>query len=124
MTEKEFLEKRTPFWLEGESLLIRVPNNSDKNDIHAHLCKKFGYSWVFAIRGYYWPGSHVQIYTGNYQMPNITIYVLSYLFEFFKDIKYIGIGCIIGEPGEIWTPQIVVTKNNLESLKDDLSSQQ
>ena len=123
MTEKEFLEKRIPFWLEGDQLRITMPSNLDKNDIHTHLSKKFGYDFMFAIRGYYMPKSHVQVYTANYAIPNVTVYVLFYLFEYFKDINYIGLGCNIGEPGEIWTPQIVVTKN-LESLKNDLSSQQ
>ena len=59
MTEKEFLEKRIPIWLEGEDLHISTPSNMDKNDMHAFLSKKYGYNWLFSIRGYYWPGSHV-----------------------------------------------------------------
>lgn len=59
MTEQEFLEKRVPIWLEGEDLYISTPSSSDKNDFHAFLSKKYGYNWMFAIRGYYWPGSHV-----------------------------------------------------------------
>ena len=59
MTEKEFLEKRVPIWLEGEDLHVSTPSSSDKNDFHAFLSKKYGYNWLFCIRGYYWPGSHV-----------------------------------------------------------------
>lgn len=59
MTEKEFLEKRTPIWLEGEDLHISTPSASDRNNMHAFLSKKYGYNWMFCIRGYYWPGSHV-----------------------------------------------------------------
>ena len=59
MTEKEFLEKRIPIWLEGEDLHVSRPSTSDAKDMHAFLSKKYGYSWLFAIRGYYWPGSHV-----------------------------------------------------------------
>ena len=33
MTEKEFLEKRIPIWLEGEDLHISTPSNMNKNDI-------------------------------------------------------------------------------------------
>ena len=70
MTEKEFLEKRTPIWLEGEDLHISTPSNMDKNDMHVFLCKKYGYNALFAIRGYYWPGSHVVLYIGEYETPN------------------------------------------------------
>ncbi len=59
MTEKEFLEKRIPFWLEGEDLHVSTPSNMDKNNMHVFLSKKYGYNWLFALRGYYWPGSHV-----------------------------------------------------------------
>jgi hypothetical protein len=123
MSEKEFLEKRVPFWLETEDLRITIPSNSDKNDVHAHLSKKFGYNYMFVIRGYWFPNSHVQLYTGNYNIPNITVYVLSYIFEYFKDIKYIGLGCIIDTPGKIWDAQLYVPRNK-NLIKNDILSQQ
>lgn len=108
MTEQEFLEKRIPFWLEGENLNITIPSNMDKTDVHSHLCKKYGYGWLYCIRGYYMPGSHVQLYIGNYETPNVTTLVASYIFNYFTDIKYIGLGCHIGNPGEIWKPKLVI----------------
>lgn len=124
MTEQEFLEKRIPIWLEGEDLHISRPTaNADKNDMHAFLAKKYGYSWLFAIRGYYWPGSHVQLYIGQYECPNCTTLVTQYIFNYFKDINYIGFGCYEGVPGEIWKPKIIVARN-IECLKDDLLNKQ
>ena len=111
MTEKEFLEKRIPIWLEGEDLHISTPSNMDKNDMHAFLAKKYGYSWLFAIRGYYWPGSHLVLYIGDYECPNCTTLVTPYLFNYFPDIKWIGFGCNKGKIGEIWQPKILVVKD-------------
>lgn len=111
MTEKEFLEKRIPFWLEGEDLRIIIPSTMDRNDVHSHLSKKFGYGYMYTIRGYWWPDSHVQLYTANYNIPNITVYVVNYLFEYFKDIKYVGLGCIIDEPGKLWDAQLYIPRN-------------
>ena len=111
MTEKEFLEKRIPIWLEGEDLHISTPSNMDKNDMHAFLAKKYGYSWLFAIRGYYWPGSHLVLYIGDYECPNCTTLVTPYLFNYFSDIKWIGFGCNKGKPGEIWQPKILVLRD-------------
>ena len=108
MTEKEFLEKRIPIWLEGEDLHISTPTSSDKNDMHAFLLKKYGYNYMFAIRGYYWPGSHVQLYIGDYEVPNCTTMVTSYLFAYFPDIEWIGLGCNKGNPGEFWEPKLKV----------------
>lgn len=119
MTEQEFLEKRIPIWLEGEDLHISRPSTSDAKDMHAFLSKKYGYSWLFAIRGYYWPGSHVQLYIGQYECPNCTLLVTQYIFSFFPDINYIGFGCYEGKPGEIWPAKIVVARN-VNCLKDDL----
>lgn len=123
MTEKEFLEKRVPIWLEGEDLHISTPSSSDRNDMHVFMSKKYGYQWLWAIRGYYWPGSHVQLYQGDYECPNCTTLVASYLFEYFPDIKYIGFGCNKGKVGELWEPKIIIVRN-MDCLKDDLSNKQ
>lgn len=119
MTEKEFLEKRVPIWLEGEDLHISTPSSSDRNNMHAFLSKKYGYNWMFAIRGYYWPGSHVMLYMGDYETPNCTTLVTPYIFQYFSDINYIGFGCDKGEVGEIWKPKICIVKD-INMLKDDL----
>ena len=121
MTEKEFLEKRIPIWLEGEDLHISRPSTSDGNDMHAFLSKKYGYSWLFCIRGYYQPGSHVSLYIGDYECPNCTLLVSSYIFNYFPDIKYIGLGCDKGKVGEIWSPKIIVVRN-MDCVKDDIRS--
>ena len=119
MTEKEFLEKRIPIWLEGDDLHVSTPSKNDAGDMHAFLSKKYGYSWMFAIRGYYWPGSHVMLYIGDYECPNCTTLVVPYLFNYFPDIKYIGFGCNKGEVGEIWPPKIIMTRS-MDCLKDDI----
>jgi hypothetical protein len=111
MTEKEFLEKRTPIWLEGEDLHISTPSSSDKNDFHAFLSKKYGYNWMFCLRGYYWPGSHCCIYIGDYECPNCTTLVAPYLFNYFPDIKWIGFGLNKGKIGEVWKPKITIVRD-------------
>ena len=123
MTEQEFLEKRVPIWLEGDDLHVSTPSKNDAGDMHAFLSKKYGYSWMFAIRGYYWPGSHVTLYIGDYECPNCTLLVTSYIFSYFKDIKYIGFGCNKGNPGEIWPAKIVVARD-ISCLSDDILSKQ
>ena len=123
MTEQEFLNKRVPIWLEGEDLHISTPNGVDRNDMHAFLCKKYGYNFMFCIRGYYWPGSHVILYIGDYECPNCTTLVTSYIFSYFPDINYVGFGCNKGKVGEIWDPKIIVVRN-MNCLKDDISNKQ
>ena len=121
MTEQEFLEGRIPIWLEGEDLHVSTPSKNDAGDMHAFLSKKYGYSWMFAIRGYYWPGSHVTLYIGDYECPNCTTLVVPYLFNYFSDIKYIGFGCNKGKIGEIWPPKIIMIRD-INYLKDDIRS--
>ena len=124
MTEQEFLEKRTPIWLEGEDLHISRPSsNADKSDMHSYLSKKYGYNWMFAIRGYYWPGSHVMLYIGDYECPNCTTLVAPYIFAAFPDINYIGFGCNKGKVGEIWEPKILIARN-MNCLNNDILSKQ
>jgi hypothetical protein len=123
MTEKEFLEKRIPIWLEGEDLHISTPSNMDKNDMHVFLSKKYGYNWLFAIRGYYMPGSHVMLYIGDYECPNCTTLVAPYLFSYFPDIKYVGFGCNKGKVGEIWEPKIIIVKD-MSCINNDIFNKQ
>lgn len=124
MTEKEFLEKRTPIWLEGDDLHISRPSSkSDWTDMHAFLSKKYGYNWLFTIRGYYWPGSHVIMYIGDYECPNCTTLVAPYLFSYFPDIKYVGFGCNKGQVGEIWPPKIIIVRD-MTCLSNDILSKQ
>ena len=35
-----------------------------------------------------------------------------YIFEHFTNIKWIGIGCEKGKPGEIWQPKLKVFRSN------------
>lgn len=121
MTEQEFLTKRMPFWLTNDDLEITFPTGTDRKDMHSYLCKKYHYNWMYALRGYYWPGSHVMLYSGDYETPNCTINVAQYLLNYFKDAAYVGIGCNKGKVGEIWEPKVIVTRN-LNWLKNDLSS--
>ena len=123
MTEQEFLEKRTPIWLEGDDLHISTPSNMDKNNMHVYLSKKYGFNWLFAIRGYYWPGSHVVLYIGDYECPNCTTLVAPYLFNFFPDIKYVGFGCNKSKVGEIWEPKIIVVRD-MSCINNDIFNKQ
>ena len=123
MTEKEFLEKRIPIWLEGDDLHISTPSNMDKNDMHVFLSNKYGYNWMFAIRGYYMPGSHVTLYIGDYECPNCTTLVAPYLFNYFPDIKYVGFGCNKGKVGEIWEPKIIIVKD-MSCINNDIFNKQ
>lgn len=111
MTEQEFLEKRIPIWLEGDDLHVSTPSSADRKDMHVFLSKKYGFNWLWSIRGYYWPDSHVQLYQGDYETPNCTTMVSSYLFNYFPDIKYVGFGCNKGKVGELWTPKITIIRN-------------
>lgn len=118
MTEKEFLEKREPFWLDPETLRVTMPSTSDKSDVHAYLSKKYAYNWIFVIRGYIMPEEHyAMLYTADYETPNVTILVCQYLFSYIPGINWIGLGCHKGEIGEIWKPKIVVTRD-LNMLKE------
>ena len=49
---------------------------------------------------------------GDYEVPNINVSVLSFIFEYFPGIKWIGLGCHIGKVGEIWEPKYIIYRNN------------
>lgn len=111
MTTEEFLTKRKPFYLDVESILIKFPDARHSNMTHAEWFADYGMPWLYAIRGYYWKDDtdeYVMLYQNDYQLPNISVEVVSYLFAHFLNIKWIGLGCYKGTPGEIWKPKFKV----------------
>jgi len=81
------------------------------NCSHAEWFTDLGYPYMHTIRGYYWKGENeefIMLYNNNYSIPNLSINVFTYLFEYFPTIQWIGVGCHKGKPGEIWKPQIKV----------------
>lgn len=50
------------------------------------------------------------LYWNDFEIPNITTAVFSYLFEYFPQIKWIGLGCHKGKVGEIWMPKLKIYK--------------
>ena len=52
----------------------------------------------------------VMLYWNNFDIPNITICILSYIFAYFPEIDWIGLGCHQGKDGERWEPQLKVTR--------------
>ena len=57
---------------------------------------------------------HLILYVNDYEIPNVNVVLMQYLFTYFPDIKWIGLGCIKGEEGEEWKPRLVIRRNNTD----------
>ena len=112
MTEEEFLTLRKPFYLSDDTLLVRTPTSKHMNATHAQWFHDVGIPYVQTIRGYYIQNSHITLYINDFEIPSVSPHVLIYLFEYFPDIKYIGLGCNKGKVGEIWRSKLQVYKND------------
>lgn len=115
MTLEEFHLNRKPLYIDSDSLLVRFPTSKHMNTSHAEWFTDMGYPWCHAIRGYLWETENheddrIVIYWNNFEIPNITCMVLNYLFEYFPNIKWVGLGCKVGKVGEIWEPQLKIYK--------------
>lgn len=114
MTVEEFHKARTPFFIDSDNLIVQFPTSKHRDSSHAEWFTQLNYPWCHAIRGYHWKDDNdefLMIYWNNFEVPNITMLVVPYLFEYFPDVKWIGFGCHVGEPGEIWKPQFVVKRS-------------
>lgn len=113
MTLEEFHKLRKPFYLDPDTLLVKFPTQKHMDCSHAVWFTEMGYPYIGTIRGYYYKTDEdefIMIYTNNFAVPNLTIITFNYLFEYFPTVKWVGVGCIIGEIGDIWKPQIVVKR--------------
>ena len=121
MTENEFLEKRTPIYIDNETALSVLVNNTDlKNKKFSEIFFKLHYPWLNTTRGYIF-NNHMMLYVNDYEIPNVNVVLFQYLFTYLPDIEWIGLGCIKGEKGELWKPRLVIRKDNTD-LYNDLSS--
>ena len=111
MTLEEFLIERRPFYLDPDSILTKFPDARHSNMSCAEWFADYGISWLYTIRGYYWKDDndeYIMLYQNDYQLPNVTVEVLSYLFAHFTNVKWIGLGCYKGKIGEVWKPKFKV----------------
>lgn len=110
MTEEEFHYIRKPLYIHPETLLVKFPSARHMNCSHAEWFSAEGIPYLHTIRGYY-VDDYVMLYTNDFEIPDVVVKILNYIFEYFPNIKWIGLGCNKGQPGEIWKPKLKVFKN-------------
>lgn len=120
MTLEEFHEIRKPLYIDSDTVLVKFPTSRHMNVSHAEWFTDFNIPWLHTIRGYLWETENhendfITLYVNNYAIPNISCTALLYLFEHFPHIKHIGLGCHIGSVGEVWEPQLKVTRTQLNN---------
>ena len=116
MTVQEFHEIRKPFYIDPDSLLVIYPTQKHMDNSHAEWFTDIKYPFVHTIRGYYWKHNEeefLMIYINDFGIPNMSVHMFMYLFEYFPNIQWIGIGCHIGQPGEIWKPKIKIYREKV-----------
>lgn len=112
---EEFHSKRLPFYIHPETLLIRLPAVKYRDKNHVEWFNSEGITYLHTIRGYYYPeDNYVMLYTNDFEIPDMVIKVLPYIFEYFN-CNWIGLGCNKGKVGEIWKPKLKVYRNEIDS---------
>lgn len=116
MTVEEFHKKRQPFYIDDNTLLVKFPTAKHMDSGHAEWFSKDGIPYLHTVRGYYMPGSEehdefIMLYSNDFEIPNMICNIFIYLFEYFPKIKWIGVGCNKGKPGEIWTPKLQIFRD-------------
>jgi len=116
LTKEEFLSKRTPVFIDPETGAITLVNNSNlKDKDFAEIFSNIKISWLDTTRGYLL-GDFLMLYINDYEIPRFHIGCCIYFFNMFPNIKWLGLGCNKGKPGEIWSPKLIVSKGDICSL--------
>lgn len=110
MTVEEFHTNRVPFYIDSDTGIVKTPSSKFLNDSHAAWFSKEGIPYLHTVRGYIYD-SFVMIYVNNFEIPNVSILIVDYLFAYFPNIKWIGLGCDRGKVGEIWKPKYKIYRN-------------
>lgn len=113
MNLEEFHLNRKPLYIDNDTLLVRFPTSKHMNCSHSEWFTDLGIPWCHTIRGYYYKTDEeefIMVYWNNFEIPNVTVLLVNYLFEHFPNLSWIGLGCKVGQVGELWEPQIKVYK--------------
>ena len=116
MTKEEFLHARTPVFIHpetGSATLVNTASLKDKD--FAEIFSNLKISWIDTTRGYLMD-DFLMLYTNDYEIPRFHIGCCIYFFNYFPDIKWLGLGCNQGIPGEIWTPKLIIKRGGLCSI--------
>ena len=106
---QKFLDNRIPFFID-ENVRIKVIKGDKSNRPLIDILQDSGYSWISINRGYILD-DHAMLYVNDFQTPNCNIILIQALFAYFPNISWIGLGCLVGNPGEIWEPRLKIYKN-------------
>ena len=110
--EKEFHNKRMMFYIDDASIIKFCTNAKYKDSTHAKWFSDMNIPYLHTVRGYYVEGEdHITIYVNDFEIPDLNIKMCGYLFEYFPEIKWIGIGCHKDIVGSVWEPKLKVYKN-------------
>jgi len=118
-TEKidTFHSKRRMFFI-NENSLIQFANASYNGKTHAEWFSKEGIPFIDKMRGYHYEDeneSFLMLYTNNFDIPSrLAMGMISYFFEYFPKISWIGMGAIPSKTETIWKPQIKIFKENVQ----------
>lgn len=113
MTAEEFNHARKPFYLHPETLLVKFPSARYMDSTHATWFNDDGIPFLHTVRGYYMK-DFIYLYVNDFEIPDIAMKVCCYLFEYFPRIKWIGLGCDRGKPGEVWPPKLKVSRGDIQ----------
>lgn len=114
----DFHKLRKPFYLDNDTLLVRTPSAKHMNTSHAEWFSSEGIPYLHTVRGYYIPSydgseEYLMIYSNDFEIPNIICNIFIYLFDYFPNVKWIGVGCNKGKIGEIWSPKLKIYRDNV-----------
>lgn len=116
MTVEEFLQKRTPIYINPQTGILTVVNSASIRDLDfARIFFDLKIHWLNATRGYVMD-KHAILYVNDYEIPAFAIDCIVYIFNYLPDIEWIGLGCNKGKPGEIWKPKLVIRRNDADLL--------
>lgn len=104
---QNFLNERIPVWLHPETVLLHIVSSQERNMTFQEIFMKLHIPWLFTTRGYI-RDNHMILYINDYEIPNVNVSLLNYIFAYFPEIEWIGLGCNKGEEGEFWPPKLKV----------------
>lgn len=119
---EEFHQLRKPFFIHPDTFLVKFPTAKHMNSSCAKWFSEEGIPFLHTLRGYFNErDNYVMLYVNDFEIPDVVVKFMCYLFEYFPTIEWVGLGCHKGKPGEIWKPKLKVFRDEQDTRNSECS---
>lgn len=115
LKEQTFHSSRHPFYINQNGEMVFPRRKIDFTASHVDWFAAENIPFLGTIRGFI-KDNYAYLYINDFEIPDVSPHLLSYIFLKEPSINWIGLGCHKGNVGEEWLPKLIVLKGKENAI--------